>query len=140
MLRNMLDGDGQDQYDSGGWCFPKPIPPSNKNDGQTRVLEPMMPQNTNEYFEENLREYPDEDPRQWQKHTKEWESVQGGSILTICKLHPSQRPPMVRPEDDNEVCRLAHVGTPLDAGNTDCRSWRFGLRALVSCANLSLHA
>lgn len=31
------------------------------------------------------------------------QSVQGGSILTICKLHPSQRPPMVRPEDDNEL-------------------------------------
>ena len=68
MLQNMLDGDGQDQYDSGGWCFPKPIPPSNKNDGQTRVLEPMMAQNTNEYFEENLREYPDENPLLWQKH------------------------------------------------------------------------
>jgi len=103
MLQNMLDGDGQDQYDSGGWCFPKPIPPSNKNDGQTRVLEPMMAQNTNEYFEANLREYPDENPLLWQKHPKEWESVQGGSILTICKLHPSQRPPMVRPEDDNEL-------------------------------------
>ena len=31
MLRNMLDGDGQDQYDSGGWCFPKPIPPVQRN-------------------------------------------------------------------------------------------------------------
>ena len=103
MLRDMLDGDGQDQYDSGGWCFPKPIPPQNKNDGQTRVLDPMMPVNTNEAFAEALREFPDEDPRLWQKHPKEWQSVQGGSILTICKLHPSQRPPMVRPEDDNEV-------------------------------------
>lgn len=107
MLRNMLDGDGQDQYDSGGWCFPKPIPPQNKNDGQTRVLDPMMPVNTNEAFVAGLREYPDEDPRLWQAHKKEWQSVQGGSILTICKLHPSQRPPMVRPEDDNEVCVAA---------------------------------
>jgi len=107
MLRNMLDGDGQDQYDSGGWCFPKPIPPQNKNDGQTRVLDPMMPVNTNEAFVAGLREYPDEDPRLWQAHKKEWQSVQGGSILTICKLHPSQRPPMVRPEDDNEVCAAA---------------------------------
>mmetsp|Transcript_9125 Transcript_9125/g.23913 ORF Transcript_9125/g.23913 Transcript_9125/m.23913 type:complete len:166 (-) Transcript_9125:353-850(-) len=103
MLRNMLDADGQDQYDSGGWCFPKPIPPVSKHDGQGQVLEPMMPAQTNEAFAESLREYPDEDPRQWQKHTQEWESVQGGSILTICKLHPSQRPPMVRPEDDNEL-------------------------------------
>ena len=31
MLRNMLDGDGQDQYDAGGWCFPKPIPPVQRN-------------------------------------------------------------------------------------------------------------
>ena len=30
-LRNMLDGDGQDQYDAGGWCFPKPIPPVQRN-------------------------------------------------------------------------------------------------------------
>ena len=29
--------------------------------------------------------------------------MQGGSILTICKLHPSMRPPMVRPGDDNEL-------------------------------------
>jgi len=103
MLADMLDGDGQDQYDSGGWCFPKPIPPSFKHDGQTRVLEPMMPVNTNEAFQAGLREYPDEDPQLWQKHNREWQSVQGGSILTICKLHPSQRPPMVRPEDDNEL-------------------------------------
>ena len=27
----MLDGDGQDQYDAGGWCFPKPIPPVQRN-------------------------------------------------------------------------------------------------------------
>lgn len=31
MLQNMLDGDGQDQYDAGGWCFPKPIPPVQRN-------------------------------------------------------------------------------------------------------------
>ena len=31
MLRNMLDGDGQDQFDAGGWCFPKPIPPVQRN-------------------------------------------------------------------------------------------------------------
>jgi len=103
MLRNMLDGDGQDQYDSGGWCFPKPIPPSNKNDGQTRQLEPMMPVNTNEAFVESLREYGDEDPLQWQKHPKEWEPIQGGSIINIRRLHYSQRPPMIRPEDDNEL-------------------------------------
>ena len=30
-LRNMLDGDGQDQFDAGGWCFPKPIPPVQRN-------------------------------------------------------------------------------------------------------------
>eukprot|EP00900_Chrysochromulina_parva_P014397 jgi/Chrpa1/22959/Chrysochromulina_OHIO_Genome00008269-RA len=122
MLRNMLDGDGQDQYDSGGWCFPKPIPPQNKNDGQTRVLDPMMPVNTNEAFVAGLREYPDEDPRLWQAHKKEWQSVQGGSILTICKLHPSQRPPMVRPEDDNElgqqdvdefIKKLVETGQPI---------------------------
>ena len=104
MLRNMLDADGQDQYDSGGWCFPKPLASQSKHDGMTRQLEPMMPAQTNEAFAASLREYPDEDPRLWQKHPKDWESVQGGSILTICKLHPSQRPPMVRPEDDNEVC------------------------------------
>ena len=62
-------------------------------------MDPMMPVNTNQAFEENLREYPGEKyPKK-----KEWQSVQGGSILTICKLHPSQRPPMVRPEDDNEL-------------------------------------
>ena len=68
---------------------------------QTQVMDPMMPINTNEAFVENLREYPGEKaPRK----KKEWQSVQGGSILTICKLHPAMRPPMVRPEDDNEVC------------------------------------
>ena len=60
----------------------------------------MMPVNTNQAFVENLREYPGE---RYPKNKKEWQSVQGGSILTICKLHPSQRPPMVRPEDDNEL-------------------------------------
>ena len=112
MLRNMLDGDGQDQYDSGGWCFPKPIAPTNVNDGQTQVLEPMNATKTNEAFEKGLREYPEEDPLQWQKHPKEWAETVSGSILTICKLHPSQRPPMVRPEDDNEVrCTpfVAHI-------------------------------
>ena len=59
-----------------------------------------MPAKTNEAFVENLREYPGE---KYPKNKKEWQSVQGGSILTICKLHPSQRPPMVRPEDDNEL-------------------------------------
>ena len=42
----------------------------------TRVLEPMMPVNTNEAFQAGLREYPDEDPRLWQKHKNEWASVQ----------------------------------------------------------------
>ena len=60
----------------------------------------MAPAKTNEAFVENLREYPGE---RHPRNKKEWQSVQGGSILTICKLHPSQRPPMVRPEDDNEV-------------------------------------
>ena len=36
----MLDGDSQDQYDSGGWCFPKPIPPVQRN-GEWVVMEPM---------------------------------------------------------------------------------------------------
>lgn len=99
MLRNMLDGDGQDQYDAGGWCFPKPIPPVQRN-GDWIVMEPMMPVNTNQAFVENLREYPGE---KFSKKKKDWQSVQGGSILTICKLHSSQRPPMVRPEDDNEL-------------------------------------
>jgi len=99
MLRNMLDGDGQDQYDAGGWCFPKPIPPVQRN-GDWIVMEPMMPVNTNQAFVENLREYPGE---KFSKKKKDWQSVQGGSILTICKLHRSQRPPMVRPEDDNEL-------------------------------------
>ena len=31
MLANMLDGDGQDQFDAGGWCFPKPIPAAQRN-------------------------------------------------------------------------------------------------------------
>jgi hypothetical protein len=99
MLRNMLDGDGQDQYDAGGWCFPKPIPPVQRN-GEWIVMEPLGQVKCNEAFEQNLREYPGE---KVPKKKKEWQSVQGGSILTICKLHPSQRPPMVRPEDDNEV-------------------------------------
>ena len=99
MLANMLDGDGQDQYDSGGWCFPKPIPPVQRN-GEWIVMEPMGAKQCNEAFRENLREYPGE---KYPKKKKEWQSVQGGSILTICKLHPSQRPPMVRPEDDNEL-------------------------------------
>jgi len=99
MLRNMLDGDGNDQYDAGGWCFPKPIPPVQRN-GDWIVNEPMGAKNCNEAFQTNLREYPGEKhPRK----KKDWQSVQGGSILTICKLHPSQRPPMVRPEDDNEL-------------------------------------
>ena len=63
-------------------------------------MDPMMPAKTNEAFVENLREYPGE---KYPKKKTDWQSVQGGSILTICKLHPSQRPPMVRPEDDNEV-------------------------------------
>jgi hypothetical protein len=63
-------------------------------------MDPMMPVNTNQAFEENLREYPGE---KYPKKKQDWQSVQGGSILTICKLHPSQRPPMVRPEDDNEL-------------------------------------
>ena len=95
MLRNMLDGDGQDQYDAGGWCFPKPIPPVQRN-GEWTVMEPLGQVKCNEAFEKNLREYPGE---KVPKKKKEWQSVQGGSILTICKLHPSQRPPMVRPED-----------------------------------------
>ena len=99
MLANMLDGDGQDQYDAGGWCFPKPIPPVQRN-GEWVVMEPMGAKNTNEAFQNNLREYPGE---KHAKNKKEWVSIQGESILTICKLHPSQRPPMVRPEDDNEV-------------------------------------
>lgn len=98
-LRNMLDGDGQDQFDAGGWCFPKPIPPVQRN-GDWIVLDPMMPTNTNQAFEANLRIYPGE---KYPRKKKDWQSVQGGSILTICKLHPSQRPPMVRPEDDNEL-------------------------------------
>merc|ERR1719149_568971 len=60
----------------------------------------MLPVNTNQAFVENLREYPGE---KYPNKKQEWQSVQGGSILTICKLHPSQRPPMVRPEDDNEL-------------------------------------
>ena len=60
----------------------------------------MAPAKTNEAFVENLREYPQE---RYPKKKKDWQSVQGGSILTICKLHPSMRPPMVRPEDDNEL-------------------------------------
>ena len=147
MLRNMLDGDGQDQFDAGGWCFPKPIPPVQRNGewivstGPTKlfflslecewkttarnplarraacapspaltygriapdapqVMEPMGAAKCNEAFEENLREYPGE---KYPKKKQEWMSVQGGSILTICKLHPTQRPPMVRPEDDNEL-------------------------------------
>merc|ERR550514_59217 len=56
--------------------------------------------NTNEAFVGSLRDYPGE---KYPKNKKEWQSVQGGSILTICKLHPSQRPPMVRPTDDNEL-------------------------------------
>ena len=135
-LRNMLDGDGQDQYDAGGWCFPKPIPPVQRNGDwivrarrsspflslvacsrvdssflpssltaahlpfASQVMDPMMPINTNEAFVENLREYPNE---KYPKKKKDWQSVQGGSILTICKLHPSMRPPMVRPGDDNEL-------------------------------------
>ena len=59
-----------------------------------------MPINTNEAFVENLRQYPNE---KYPKKKKDWQSVQGGSILTICKLHPSMRPPMVRPGDDNEL-------------------------------------
>ena len=39
-----------------------------------------MPVNTNQAFEENLREYPGE---KYPKKKKEWQSVQGGSILTI---------------------------------------------------------
>jgi len=98
-LRNMLDGDGQDQFDAGGWCFPKPIPPVQRN-GEWIVMDPMNAVNTNEAFVNGLRDYPGE---KYGKKKKDWESVQGGSILTICKLHPSQRPPMVRPEDDNEL-------------------------------------
>ena len=98
-LRNMLDGDGQDQFDAGGWCFPKPIPPVQRN-GDWIVMDPMMPAKTNEAFVDNLRAYPGE---KHPRNKKDWQSVQGGSILTICKLHPSQRPPMVRPGDDNEV-------------------------------------
>lgn len=37
------------------------------------------------------------------KKKKEWAVDVHDSILSICKLHPSQRPPMVRPEDDNEL-------------------------------------
>ena len=62
MLQNMLDGDGQDQYDSGGWCFPRPVAPLTKHDGLGMQLEAMNAVNTNEAFREGLREYPDENP------------------------------------------------------------------------------
>ena len=99
MLRNMLDGDGQDQYDAGGWCFPKPIPAVQRS-GEWIVMEPMNAVNTNQAFEENLREYPGE---KYPKKKKEWRVDVHDSILTVCKMHPSQRPPMVRPGEDNEL-------------------------------------
>ena len=112
-------------------------------------MEPMGAKNTNEAFVNNLREYPGE---KYPKNKKEWQSVQGGSILTICKLHPSQRPPMVRPEDDNEVCdqpwtcyvpppcpRTPSRGTDAPPHPAHTAALSCTLRALP-CATPSLHA
>ena len=63
-------------------------------------MDPMNAVNTNQAFEENLRQYPGE---RYPKKKKEWAVDVHDSIITICKMHPSQRPPMVRPEDDNEL-------------------------------------
>merc|ERR1719197_335546 len=63
-------------------------------------MDPMMPAKTKLKLFENVAADPGE---KYPKKKKDWQSVQGGSILTICKLHPSMRPPMVRPGDDNEL-------------------------------------
>ena len=91
-----------------------------------------MPVNTNQAFEENLREYPGE---KYPKKKKEWQSVQGGSILTICKLHPSQRPPMVRPEDDNEMGAAdveAFLKNLVENGQPDVKAEGLGGKSLSS--------
>ena len=89
-------------------------------------MEPMGAAKCNEAFEENLREYPGE---KYPKKKQEWMSVQGGSILTICKLHPTQRPPMVRPEDDNE---LGQQDVEVRRALQDCaRAWGGGAERLA---------
>jgi len=101
-------------------------------------MDPMNAVNTNEAFVNGLRDYPGE---KYPKKKKDWESVQGGSILTICKLHPSQRPPMVRPEDDNElgqqdvdefIKNLVEKGQPVvKAGGLGGKSLSSGKQAVL---------
>ena len=83
-------------------------------------------------FTKALREYPGE---RHPKRSIEWRSSVSTSILTYAAWHPSQRPPMVRPEDDNEMGAAdveAFLKNLVENGQPDVKAEGLGGKSLSS--------